>query len=300
MNEIINGKDKNEEENNLSLIQFRLKSLFADVISDFEKIAKNSNVMKEFGKILHDNKPIIITFNYDCLVESSLESTAIEEPKWIRNSRYGIKFDLGLKANMNNLSNTEYEQFAPKYDKNLKSFYILKLHGSLNWFRYLTPSRIHFSKDELERLSKKEKNEKKKKVILMKGDWWLENQSFIKGRYYENWLIDPIIITPILNKEKYFKWAVYERVFSTLWDNAKESLSKCKTLVVIGYSFPPTDFLTKKMFLEAFSENDLEELIVINPDTSVVQKVKDLCHFNKPVIVCKDLEEYLRYYDKNK
>jgi hypothetical protein len=53
------------------------------------------------------------------------------------------------------------------------------------------------------------------------------------------------------------------------------------------------------MFLEAFSENNLEELIVVNPDTSVVQKVKDLCHFNKPVIVCKDLGEYVNYYNKN-
>jgi|SRR2546422_4721764 len=93
-------------------------------------------------------------------------------------------------------------------------------------------------------------------------------------------------------KQVQISQGVYERI-AVLWKKAKTALSSCKRLVVIGYSFPLTDFDTKKLFLEVFSDNSLDQLIVVNPDTSVVQTVKDLSHFDKPVIVCKDLYEFM-------
>ena len=49
---------------------------------------------------------------------------------------------------------------------------------------------------------------------------------------------------------------------------AKDKLRACGRLVG-GYSFPPTDFATRRLFLEAFSNRTPVEL-VINPDTGVV------------------------------
>jgi hypothetical protein len=78
-----------------------------------------------------------------------------------------------------------------------------------------------------------------------------------------------------------------------LWKQAKDILAKCNRLIVIGYSFPPTDFAVKKLFWEAFENNKLEDLIVVNPDTSVVKTIKELTHFSKPVSVCSNLREFL-------
>ncbi len=87
-----------------------------------------------------------------------------------------------------------------------------------------------------------------------------------------------------------------DSIIYEIWERAYKELSTCKRLIVGGYSFPPTDFNTKRLFLEAFSEHSVEEIIVINPITSVVQIVKDLCHFKKPVLVCRDLEEFISLY----
>ncbi len=48
------------------------------------------------------------------------------------------------------------------------------------------------------------------------------------------------------------------------------------------------------MILEAFEDNKLDDLIVVNPDTSVVRTIKELSHFGKPISVCYDVEESLR------
>lgn len=79
-----------------------------------------------------------------------------------------------------------------------------------------------------------------------------------------------------------------------MWKKAKDALSCCKNLIVIGYSFPPTDFMTRRLFLEAFSNKTLNELIVVNPQRAAVKKVQNLCHFKKPTRFT-NLDEYVEY-----
>lgn len=122
-------------------------------------------------------------------------------------------------------------------------------------------------------------------TIIVEGHWW-----FNEPPDHNGWLINPLVITPVLYKEQFYQ----HPVFSDIWKQAHNELSTCKRLVVMGYSFSPTDFYIKKLLLEAFSENILEELVVVNPDTSVVRTIKELSHFQKPVLVCRDLEEYLK------
>jgi hypothetical protein len=106
----------------------------------------------------------------------------------------------------------------------------------------------------------------------------------------DGWLLEPLIITPVLHKD------LSPGLFGQIWSMAKAELKACRRLVIGGYSFPPSDFHTRRLFLEAFEEHEPEELIVINPDTSVVETAKTLCHFNKPVVVCASLEEYIDQY----
>jgi len=58
-----------------------------------------------------------------------------------------------------------------------------------------------------------------------------------------------------------------------LWCKAKSSLSKCKSLIIIGYSFAATDFNIRRLFLEAF-DNILNELIIVNPDPKATEETK--------------------------
>ena len=99
----------------------------------------------------------------------------------------------------------------------------------------------------------------------------------------------PLILTPVLIKP-------YDEhpVFQTIWAEARKELEKCRRLVIGGYSFPPTDFHVRRLLREAFCEHHLEELCVINPDTSVVPRAKDMCNYQGSVLVCSNLEEFIK------
>lgn len=99
-------------------------------------------------------------------------------------------------------------------------------------------------------------------------------------------LLLPQIITPVLNKD------LSEEPYRTLWQLGKEQLRECRRLVIGGYSFPPTDEATRKMF-DVFAERTLDELVVINPRKEPVKVAKELCHFPRSVIWRNNLEEYL-------
>jgi hypothetical protein len=99
--------------------------------------------------------------------------------------------------------------------------------------------------------------------------------------------MDPVIIPPQLYKR------YQDHPFPQVWDQALEALSTCRELIVTGYSFPPTDFRTRRLFLEAFSGNHkLDRLVVVNPDSSVAGKVRELTRHAGPVVICHDLDSY--------
>ena len=63
----------NEQIEYLRDVQFKLKSFFAEVISDFQVFASTSKELQQFGRIVFSDKPTIITFNYDCFMEACIE-----------------------------------------------------------------------------------------------------------------------------------------------------------------------------------------------------------------------------------
>jgi hypothetical protein len=87
--------------------------------------------MLNFGKILHKEKATIITFNYDHFVEDIL-SDVCGTNGWNQAQSYKIKFDktFGKQAFTSNS-----REVRPS---------VLKLHGSVNWYRYVkqTPNQI--------------------------------------------------------------------------------------------------------------------------------------------------------------
>ncbi|CAD6494815.1 MAG: hypothetical protein EMLJLAPB_00966 [Candidatus Argoarchaeum ethanivorans] len=300
-----NGNDTKAAE--LATISFRLKTMLAEFLSEFEIFGHTSDLLREFGKQIYKEKPTIITFNYDCILETAIESASqvrgeipdsflgapnvngdvpdeelpYSHHNWNRPLGYGIKFD-EIQLQRAGLSTyVEGHRFYSHPENNPYNWKILKLHGSLNWFRYLPIRKDLLFLGKEEQLSP----EKLKDVILIDGHWWFNEPPDI-----DDWIIDPLIITPTLYKERFYQ----ERLFSDLWNQAKLHLEKCARLIVIGYSFPPTDFAVRKLLLEAFEDNKLDDLIVVDPNTSVVKTIKELVHFTKPTSVCYDLKEFLR------
>ena len=298
------NRDKAAE---LATIIFQLKTMLAEFLSEFELFGHTSDLLRDFGKQIYKEMSTVITFNYDCILETAIESASQvrgEKPdsfrgapngnsdvpdeelpyshyNWNRPLGYGIKFDKVQLQRAGISTYVDGHRFYSHPENNLHKWKILKLHGSLNWFRYLHKRKYPFFPGQEEQLSSK----KLKDVILINGHWWFNEPPDING-----WIIDPLIITPILYKEKFYQ----DRVFSDIWNQAKLHLTNCARLIVIGYSFPPTDFAVRKLLLEAFVDNKLDDLIVVNPNTAVVKTIKELVHFTKPISICYDLKEFLK------
>lgn len=294
----------------LSDIERRLTSVLAEFLSDeFKYAAIHSEELKKFGKLILKEHATVMTFNYDTIMESALEEASGErqpvpstigssEPlgkvnisdeevafskyKWNRPLAYGVQFDEVLLHQDRVPAFVSGKRFYSHPSNDLYRNPFLKLHGSLNWFALSRrTSQSPGTGDDSKALHSTQ---------LAKPRWWY-NRPYPDHPDRPACEIEPMIITPVLNKN------LTTGVFYDIWQRAKTELTECRKLVIGGYSFPPTDFATRKLFIETFADNSLDELIIINPDTSVVQLAKKLCHYHKPVLVCRDLKEFLATVD---
>jgi len=240
-------------------IEFQLESFLAEYLSEFDVHALRSDVMRNLGTVIYREKPTILTLNYDCILEMVIEHASgvrtnvpefflkpdcgIRVPNdkllsyshhnWNRPLGYGIKFD---EVQLQQAGPSKYVRGSRFYTQNkLYDWAILKLHGSLNWFHYL-PIRKYPALDPKD---KKLSEEKLQETILKNGRWWFSAPPKLHG-----WFLNPLIITPVLYKERFYQYLV----FPDIWERAHDELSTCKRLVVIGYSFAPTDFNIRKMY----------------------------------------------------
>lgn len=309
-------KHNSTEYNRLQQIQFVLKSFLAEVLSEFEVFASSSDIMRRLGAVLHWEKPTILTFNYDCFIEAAIEAASGLNPSipqemlkpppegwpverikvsdeelayshfnWNRPLGYGIAFHEVQLQRAGLRTYVEGNRFYSHPKNNLYSWAILKLHGSLNWFRYLPIQKFpRFPDTEPPHLGEREN-----KIILVNGNWWFAEPPDLDG-----WIIDPIIVTPVLYKEKFYR----QPMFQYLWERARNALSECKRLVIVGYSFSPTDFSTRQLFRESFCEHDLQDLVVVNPNSVAVETARELSHCKEKTVTYNDLDEFLASFSE--
>ncbi len=218
----------------------------------------------------------VVTFNYDTLLEQAMveESTGRH---WDPIPAYAAPFDVFERQD----GGSFVEFRSARFPAQAHAAPFLKLHGSLNWFRFAGGPGVPAdgSRRRDERLGRT--------LVRPVGSTGVTpnvGNTFVMP---DGALLEKLVITPVLNKD------VDQRPFAEVWRRAHAEMWGCSRLVVCGYSFPPTDFATRRLFLESFVNGSPDELIVINPDTSVVRQIKNLCHFEGPVSVCGDLREYL-------
>lgn len=254
----------------------------------------------------------VITLNYDTILERAIEiaTWASEKPPslrgrepgddipdellaysqwdWNRPLGYGVEFDVVQ------LQQPGPSEFVPRkrfYSHPANTLYqnrVLKLHGSLNWYqrtgRRARPALSSVGRPSLPAALLEECILADEFLAMISGQavggWPLD----VMG---DGWEAEPLIVPPILRK-------TLPPFVKQVWTTARQDLQACSQLVVIGYSFPPTDFHVRRLLLECFADHSLSELVVVNPDTSVIAVARDLTHFRGAVQTCSTLEEFHR------
>jgi hypothetical protein len=132
----------------------------------------------ELGRRLLEERPAVLTFNYDTIIESVIESASglsdLPEPaegrvpddklsysehNWNRALAYGVRFDeVELQQTGTVLEPVPGERFYGHRGNSLYDPPILKLHGSLNWLRH-TSRRVFLDHPEYYKTRSNPKND---------------------------------------------------------------------------------------------------------------------------------------------
>ena len=287
-------------------ISFLLKSFFAEFLNSFETHAAGDLVTRALGRIIQSDHASVLTFNYDCILECGLESAAgvrsgpyphpHQRPEltdaglayshyyWNRPLGYGFKF-----------SEIELQQAGPRRYVDGERFYgipsnalydtpVLKLHGSLNWFRFLPIRRFPDLPGDSPLVLPESRRDA---IVLLRGHWWLSEPPDLDG-----WFMDPILVTPVLNKQP----LLADPPFPRIWEDARKKLADCQRLIVVGYSFPPTDFHAEDLLRRAYQSGPPEEVILVNPDQDgrVAKTILELTRASALTASFSSVEDYVR------
>ena len=176
--------------------------------------------------------------------------------------------------------------YAHRKNRLYESSIVVKPHGSLNWYRYTevpaTTSDRGASKAFLSR---------KEGVVVLKRspqDYWMYTPPQAKG-----FLLDPLIIPPVELKGEVYQEQAIKAFVDELQLVAKRVLSRCSRLVVIGYSLPRTDTHIEGLLRDGLADRELEQLVVINPDSSAIERVMEVVPSYKTYQSYRDLPAYL-------
>jgi len=299
----------------LFVIKSMLTSFFSQYL-EISSIGADASAVDfiTLGKAIWKEKATVITFNYDTLIESAIESasfydsatgTRLSHDQWKQMAHnyessgclsydkfndiptelmgysrhpwdsyraYGVRFDEVMhkggisKILVNGQTYFDHPQNKPCQPK------VLKMHGSLNWGRYVRYVQVKGHSATPPRAIQPGT------TILGEGFGMIADHMF-----------EPLIITPML-----FKNLNQDTIIVQIWQQALAELKACERLIVGGYSFPPTDFYARKLFLEAFADRQPREVVVINPDSRAESLVQDLTHM-KPRRF-DNLDAFIREY----
>ena len=196
----------------------------------------------------------VISFNYDILMDNALRETE-------------KLTDCGYLVPFQRVSDGQTWRRA---DEEPSDITLLKLHGSLNW--------LHCSYCNSTFLNRFEKINP-------------EYSSFPKNCPNcgeSNAYFQRVIVPPFLAKDYSLQPMKY------LWGQANRYVSKAREIVIIGYSFPPTDFATEALLRDSlpWSSQRQTRFTVVNPDKEVYERFRRV--FNSSIVEWKgSLKEYL-------
>lgn len=196
--------------------------------------------------VLHESDTII-NFNYDLLVDQEL----------IPGSHYQYHnfADVVLDKPFNDMA-----RFRALRDTDTGSGLYLKMHGSLNWTTCTNTSCPRSTSIEIG-------NVVSSLLLRNSPTGGPPRCETCRGE------VSTVLVPPLLNKP-----VMHSPVFRNIWSNALYALKQAQRIVIIGYSFPPTDFYTEWLFRSAKIDDDTPVRIVnpLNDPAHPDQKAQEL------------------------
>lgn len=233
----------------MDILQHSLLRLFVYYFAN--KINKHTYTCKDYEKVMNflereKSCVSIITTNWDVLLEQYMY-------------RNGIEFDYNF--------NSEYVIDESVKSKTLKgksedSIKLLKIHGSINWFRCLRCGTLQVcGVDECGQYlfddSKEEKCYKCGQIA-----------------YGDQVQLKPEIITPTMFK------SINSQLYNNLWQNAAYQLQNADKIIFCGYSLPIADFEFRYLLKQNIKRNVKIDVVLYHNDNpaeiSEGYSVKDL------------------------
>jgi hypothetical protein len=184
----------------------------------------------------------VLSFNYDIIADQSLAELGLLN--W-RSAQYRCARVAAVPTS-NTRTKTKYVALHAK--RNAGGIPLLKLHGSMHYEELLRGPGFRLSG-----------------VALPNAQTAGFNYLRVPSR--------PFLIPPIASKIGIAQLALRER-----WYAALDHLHDAPLWILWGYSFPITDTISQVLFRTALSNNRKSKpVIVINPDASVVARVREVC-----------------------
>lgn len=178
--------------------------------------------LRQFVNLIAAEKACIITFNYDTLLEVAIN---YENPivKTSVNLRRVVADQVVFPRPFNTITNRvgDFASTTPCKDV----MQILKPHGSLNWYWDSGEG----GESLLYRL-------RERRVYNDRLNLFLDEVEEMRG-------MRRFIIPPTGDKTRYYGQGLDRRI----WKEAGKALSEASRLVVIGYSFPETDYVVNEL-----------------------------------------------------
>jgi len=218
----------------------------------------NSNNYIFLSEYIARNGGNIISFNWDILFEEAMIATG----KWTPKDGYGINFNDIIYKN-------EKDKRRGILSKINSRNFILKPHGSINWY----------SKDE----------QMNKQILFIQLNPNLRSGNFCLLERYENGYYSSI-----------FPPGVKRKSFPEVWHGMKNLLEQADEIIAIGFSFNDNDKYIKSEFSRKRFKKDLK-IILINPENEILRNIyiEVFCTDNIE-IKYKTFNEYCQYLNKQK
>lgn len=202
-----------------------------------------------------------ISFNWDIFLEEALYKTE----KWDFCDGYFVGFERILQKG-------QYEKDKLEKKYTTKNF-ILKPHGSINWFSTNNSKLVLINQMPLEHRSCG--------ALLLNY-----RENFDKGKPP----CESAIVPPGFNRI----------AFPEVWENINKTLSKADEIIIIGFKIKNTDGHIEQKLRDIEYKKDLKvKVIDPNADKLIEEKYKGIFKGREIINLCPTFTEYCKSIDKN-
>ena len=240
---------------------FRIIELVAKVLRDGEVDALASAApdwLLELVELWHAERAVVITFNYDTLVEVAVQDAKLHDP----HTNVIVPWSTAINFTPRGFSGATYGEI--EQSAQWSTFALLKLHGSLNWF--WTPGDAAGATIVRGELQGQFGNAKPFTEA--------ERQRWFPGR-------EPLLVPPAAAKSSYYANPIAREI----WRRAYDALSTAERVTFVGYSLPVTDFAMSGMLSESLARATGMEIEVVDVSPApVVDRIEALLPGAKVVV----------------